>query len=151
MSKARIYADENIENYLIDHLRSQGVTVLSAQELGFVPRSDEFHLQEARRRKCILFSHDTDFLNNKRFPYQNHRDTAIVVFRTDLDNKEALNIGYALVALLDHIVSSGKHNLGGLKIEIRGPKIIFHGIHDGKVKKDEIDISKPIKERMLFE
>jgi len=56
-----------------------------------------------------------------------------------------------LVALLDHVVTSGRKNLAGLKMEIKGPRIVFHALSNGKVKHDEIDISEGFKDRMLFE
>ena len=151
MPKAKLYADENIETNLVRHLRNQGVTVDCAEELGYKPRDDEFHLQEARKRSAILLTKDTDFLDDNKFPYRNMKDTAIVVLRTEKGYKATLEFGYALVALLDHIVASGTRNLAGLKIEIKGSKIIFHALVKGKVKRDEIDISKGFKDRMLFD
>ncbi len=151
MHRAKLYADENIETNLVRHLRSQGVAVDYAVELGFNPREDEFHFQEARRRKAILLTKDIDFLDNNRFPYRNMKDTAIVVLRTEKGYTATLDFGYALVALLDHIVASGTKNLTGLKMEIKGPKIVFHALVNGKVKRDEIDISKGFKDRMLFD
>jgi predicted nuclease of predicted toxin-antitoxin system len=150
MQKARLYADENIEASLVQHLRNQDVAVDYAAELGFSPRDDGFHFQEARRRKAILLTKDIDFLDNNRFPYRNMKDTAIVVLRTEKGYTATLDFGYALVALLDHVVASGRKNLAGLKMEIKGPRIIFHALINGKVKHDEIDISKGFKDRMLF-
>jgi predicted nuclease of predicted toxin-antitoxin system len=151
MQKAKLYADESIEANLVRHLRSQGVAVDYAVDLGFNPRDDEFHFQEARRRKAILLSKDIDFLDNNRFPYCNMKDTAIVILRTEKGYTATLDFGYALVALLDYIVASGRRNLAGLKMEIKGPRIIFHALTKGKVRHDEIDISKGFKDRVLFE
>lgn len=151
MPKAKLYADENIEAYLVEHLRNQGLTVDYAIELGYQSRDDQFHFQEARRRKAFLLTKDIGFLDNKKFPYNNLRDTAIVVLRTEKGPIARLDFGYALVALFDHIVASGRKNLAGLKIEIKGPRIIFHAQVKGKIRRDEIDISKPIKDRTLFE
>jgi hypothetical protein len=36
-------------------------------------------------------------------------------------------------------------------MEIKGPRIIFHALTKGKVRHDEIDISKGFKDRVLFE
>jgi predicted nuclease of predicted toxin-antitoxin system len=151
MPKAKIYADENIEAYLVDYLRHQGLTVDYAIELRYQPRDDQFHFQEARRRKAILLRKDIDFLDNRKFPYHNMRDTAIVVLKTEKGSVASLDFGYALVALFDYIVASGTKNLAGLKIEIKGPRIIFHAQVKGKVRCDEIDISKLIDDRTLFE
>jgi predicted nuclease of predicted toxin-antitoxin system len=151
MHRAKLYADENIETNLVRHLRSQGVAIDYAVELGFNPRDDEFRFQEARRRKAILLTKDIDFLDNNRFPYLNMKDTAIVILRTEMGYTATLEFGYALVALLDYVVASGRKNLAGLKMEIKGSRIVFHALINGKVKHDEIDISKGFKDRMLFE
>jgi predicted nuclease of predicted toxin-antitoxin system len=151
MQKARLYADENIEASLVQHLRNQDVTVDYAAELGFSPREDEFHFQEARRRKAILLTKDINFLDNSRFPFRNMKNTAIVVLRTEKGYTATLDFGYSLVALLDHVLASGRKNVAGLKMEIKGPRIIFHALINGKLKHDEIDISRGFKDRMLFE
>jgi len=150
MAKAKFYADENIEAYLVEHLRNQGMMVDYAVELGYKPRDDQFHLQEARRRKSILLTRDTDFLDNRKFPYYNLKYTAIVMIGTEMKTAYKLDIGYMLVALIDHIAASGLKNLKGLKIEIKGPRIIFHANVEGRKKRDEIDISQEIEERWLF-
>ncbi|HSF30681.1 MAG TPA: DUF5615 family PIN-like protein [Candidatus Tectomicrobia bacterium] len=151
MPKARFYADENIEARLIQHLRSQGVKIDSAVELGFQSRDDSFHLHEACRRKSVLPTRDVDFLDDREFPYYVLRDTAVIVLRTDLGTRVTLDFGYVLVGLLDYIAPSGRKNLAGLKVAIKGPRIIFRARVDGKVKRDEVDISKPLAERALFQ
>ena len=149
--KARFYADENIEAYLVAHIRKNGFKVEYANELGLSHRDDRFHLQEARRRKCILLTRDDDFLDHRQFPFSDLRDTAIVVLRTRTEESDNLKFGYMLVSLFDEIASSGKKNLHGLKIELKGPKIIFYANVDGKIKTDLVNISKPYKEKQLFQ
>ncbi len=151
MPKTEFYADENIEAYLIQHLRNQGLNIDSAVELGFQSRDDQFHLQEARRRKSVVLTRDVDFLDDRRFPYHILHNTAVVVLRTELGPRATLDFGYALVGLLDHIATSGRKNLAGLKQEIKGPCMILHARVGGKVKQDEVDISKPLVERDLFQ
>ena len=149
--KARFYADENIESYLVEHIRKNGFKVESANEIGFSPRDDQFHLQEARRRKCILLTRDDDFLDNKKFPFSNLKDTAVIVLRTETRSQANLNFGYMLVSLFDEIGASGNKNLYGLKVELKGPRIIFHANVDGKIKTDVIDISKNRYVKDLFQ
>jgi predicted nuclease of predicted toxin-antitoxin system len=148
--KTRFYADENIEQYLIDYIRDQGFRVDSATELGLSPRDDKFHLQEARHRKAILLTKDTDFLDHRRFAFHNLKDTGIVILRTKDNPENRLNYGYMLVCLLDEVGTSGTQNLSGLKIEIKGPKIIIHARVDGQIKQDTIDVSSRIQDRWLF-
>lgn len=150
IGRARFYADENISQYLIDHIRSKGLRVISAKEEGLSPRDDVFHIEEARRRKCILLTRDSDFLDHRKFPFQKLKDTAIVILRTENKRNDRLNFGYMLLCLFDEIGASGNRNLQGLKIEIKGPKIIFHARVGGRIKRDVVDISEPFEDRGLF-
>jgi predicted nuclease of predicted toxin-antitoxin system len=150
LGRVRFYADENIEQYLVDYIRDQGFHVDSAQELALSPRDDTFHLQEARRRKCVLLTKDTDFLNHSKFPFQNLKDTAIVILRTEDVPETKLNYGYMLICLLEEIGGSGNQNVLGLKVEIRGPRMILYARIDGKIKQDVVDVSQPREDRALF-
>ena len=58
----RIYADENIERSIVDGLRRRGIEVFSARELGYLGKSDEFHIKKASEIKAIILTHDIDFL-----------------------------------------------------------------------------------------
>jgi predicted nuclease of predicted toxin-antitoxin system len=149
--KARFYADENVEAYLVKHIRNSGIRVEYANELGFNPRDDLFHLQEARRRKCILLTRDLDYLDHREFSFDLLKDTAVVILRTEKRGRNDLSFGYALVSLFDVIAASGRQNLAGLKIELKGPKIIFHANIGGQIKVDEIDISKRDYGKLLFQ
>ncbi len=131
--KVRFYADENIEAYLVDHIRNSGYKVEYGNDLGFNPRDDQFHFQEARRRKCILLTRDDDFLDHKKFPFSNLKDTAIVVLRSEVRGRANLNFGYMLVSLFDDIAASGNKNLYGLKLNSRDQKSHFTRISMGKL------------------
>ena len=108
-------------------------------------------LQEARRRKCILITKDTDFLDHRKFPFHNLKDTGIVILRTEDKPHSELNFGYMLVCFFDEVCKSGNQNLFGLKIEIRGPKMTLYARIDGKIKHDTVDISERIEDRQLFQ
>jgi hypothetical protein len=71
--------------------------------------------------------------------------------RTEKRGRNDLSFGYALVSLFDVIAASGRQNLAGLKIELKGPKIIFHANIGGQIKVDEIDISKRDYGKLLFQ
>ncbi len=58
----KIYADENVETSVIEGLRRRKVTVLSAVELGYSGKSDEFHLAHASDLQAVILTHDIDFL-----------------------------------------------------------------------------------------
>jgi predicted nuclease of predicted toxin-antitoxin system len=57
-----IYADENIEEAIIQGLRRRGIDVVSARDEGFIGKDDDFHLRQAKRIGAIVLTHDVDFL-----------------------------------------------------------------------------------------
>lgn len=140
IGRTRLYADENIEVYLVDFIRGKGCKVDYAIELGFSPRDDNFHLQEARRRKCVLISRDKGYLNHRKFPFHNLKDTAIIVLMTEETYENRVSYGFMLLALLENVMKWGNKELFGEKIEIRGSKMIFHYTTDGQIKTDIHDI-----------
>ena len=58
----RFYTDENVSRAVIDRLRSRGVDVASAPEMGMLARSDDEHLELAAGLGRTLLTHDDDFL-----------------------------------------------------------------------------------------
>lgn len=58
----RIYADENIERSIIEGLRRRRIEVISAKELGYSGKPDEFHIKKASELKTVILTHDIDFL-----------------------------------------------------------------------------------------
>jgi predicted nuclease of predicted toxin-antitoxin system len=143
--RCRFYADENIEAALITRLRQQRFQVLSASELGHHPRDDRFHLQEARRRKAVLLTHDLDFLDHELFPFRELKDIAIVVIRAT----SADQFWLMMTSLID-LAYSGNQNLYGLKVEIASPLITSHARLGGRITSDKVDIRSPTTERDLF-
>jgi len=58
----KIYADENIERSIIEGLRRRRIEVVSAREIGYLSRADEFHIKKASEIKAVILTHDIDFL-----------------------------------------------------------------------------------------
>jgi hypothetical protein len=58
----KIYADENIERSIVEGLRRRKIEVVSARELGYIGKPDEFHIKKASEIKAIILTHDVDFL-----------------------------------------------------------------------------------------
>jgi len=58
-------------------LRERGFNVKTATETGLVGHSDENHLAAAHRNNRVLITHDSDFLDDRRFP--EHRNPGLVV------------------------------------------------------------------------
>ena len=124
--KTRFYADENIPANIVNYLRAKGFHVDYSVELGFHPRDDKFHLQQAKKRKCALLTNDKDFLDDGEFPFHDLKDTSIIILRSDVRTKEKHIYGFMLCALIDEIGSSGNKNLTGLKLELIGPRVRVH-------------------------
>ncbi|MEW6419374.1 MAG: DUF5615 family PIN-like protein [Nitrospirota bacterium] len=53
----KIYVDENIERSIIDGLRRRRIEVVSAKELGYMGKPDEFHIKKASEIKAIILTH----------------------------------------------------------------------------------------------
>ena len=58
----KIYADENIERSIIEGLQRRNIEVVSAGELGYIGKPDEFHIKKASEIKAVILTHDIDFL-----------------------------------------------------------------------------------------
>lgn len=43
----KIYADENIERSIVEGLRRRDIKIVSARELGYLNKLDEFHIRNA--------------------------------------------------------------------------------------------------------
>jgi len=69
----KIYADENSERSIIEGLQRRKIEVVSARELGYIGKPDEFHIKKASEIKAIILTHDIDFLRMASSPEINHR------------------------------------------------------------------------------
>jgi hypothetical protein len=148
--KVKFYADSNVELPLVEFIRDEGFKVLYAPELGLGSRDDDFHLQEAQKRKCVLLTRDEDYLNNRKFPFSRLKETAIVVFCTRFEMSHIANFANAFNSLVREIGSSGNKNLYGAKIEIRGPKMVLQALVGGRILRGEVDTSKGEAKGELF-
>lgn len=68
----KIYSDENIERSIIEGLRRRKIEVVSAIELGYEGKPDEFHIQKASEIKAVILTHDFDFIRIASNPCINH-------------------------------------------------------------------------------
>lgn len=68
----KIYADENMERSIIEGLRRRKIEVVSARELGYLGKPDEFHIKKASEIKAVILTHDIDFLKGASSPEVNH-------------------------------------------------------------------------------
>ena len=68
----KIYADENIERSIVEGLRRRRIEVISARELGYHGKSDEFHIKKASELKAVILTHDVDFIKMAQEAKANH-------------------------------------------------------------------------------
>jgi len=87
--KARFLVDESLGASVAEVLRGQGWNARYVRELSLEGRSDEEVFARAWAEDRILLTHDTDFLDDRRFPP--HRNPGVVV----LPGAEALIRSYS--------------------------------------------------------
>jgi predicted nuclease of predicted toxin-antitoxin system len=68
----KIYADENIECSIVEELRRRRIEVISAKEVGYVGKPDDFHIKKASEIRAVTLTHDVDFLRIASSPNINH-------------------------------------------------------------------------------
>lgn len=71
--KWRLYADNNIEREIVEHLRDEAnMDVLWVRDVPELRRQqdDRFHYQKARELGRYLLTHDEDFWNDRQYPLQ---------------------------------------------------------------------------------
>ena len=101
--RVKLYADENVDPYLIDFLRDAKVNVQSAVKLGFSGRGDRFHFAEAKRRGRSLLTHDREYLDHSKFPFNQMRGVVILGAQPDHESMRWL-----VQWLIGDVVPSGK-------------------------------------------
>lgn len=66
-----IYADESVNNAIVEGLRRRGINAFSAKDLGKLGQTDEEQLKTAIQKQAAIFTHDVDFIKiaiNKNHP-----------------------------------------------------------------------------------
>jgi hypothetical protein len=85
VKKAKIYADEDIEEEAVEWIRSQGVNIKSARELGHRGKPDSFHAALAfKEKRFLLTKNEKDFFDNAAVPF--HRTHGIIAIHSDMSN-----------------------------------------------------------------
>lgn len=75
--RARIYADEDIEEGVVEWLRSKGVNVKSARELGHRGKPDSFQAALAfKEERFLLTMNAKDFMDDRKLPF--HRTHGVL-------------------------------------------------------------------------
>lgn len=73
LRRAKLYADEDVEDFMVEIIRSVGVNITSARELpGHRGKPDEWHAAYAKReRRFLLTKNARDFMDDRKLPWEN--------------------------------------------------------------------------------
>jgi hypothetical protein len=134
LRKVRLYADEGVEEEVVQAIRDRGVNIFSVRERGEQGKPDEVHLATARRESRFLLTKDKDFLDDRRFPLQKHGPGIIYLhgsFRAEEPYWETI------ANLLIYIVPYSQI-YEAIKIQLSAKHMTFRYItYEGKIRTDE--------------
>lgn len=135
VARLRYYADENIDPAFVAFLRELlGANVASAIGQGFRGRDDDFHFQEARRQGRVLVTHDRDFLDDRRFPFQGIEGVVVL----DIP-QEYPGIGWIAELMAREILPSGR-NLRGTKVVVSRDGILIRWQEGGHIRSQRVEM-----------
>jgi predicted nuclease of predicted toxin-antitoxin system len=118
--KARLLVDESLGVAVAELIRSHGWNVLDASEGGLIGHPDENVFAYALKHDRILLTHDEDFLDDRKFPFDNNRNPGVIVLPSSGGNTVLLRaLG---VALRD--ICSARELFRGAKISISPDRVI---------------------------
>ena len=82
LRRARLYADEDIEAWIVHLLRDHKVNIKSAVELGHRGKDDSFHAALAfKEKRFLLTKNGKDFLNDRVLPFS--ETWGLIAFEVD--------------------------------------------------------------------
>jgi len=80
MARMKLYADEDIEEEVIQSLRSKGVNIKSARELGHTGKPDSFHSALAYKDgRFLLTKNAKHYMDDREIPFHSIRGVIAVV------------------------------------------------------------------------
>ncbi len=104
--KARFLVDESMGERVAEILQERGFNARFAAECGLIGHSDEDVLAAAWAEKRVIVTHDSDFLDDRRFPP--HRNPGIVLIRPGADGHDSRRLLECLIKTLLIAGDSGK-------------------------------------------
>jgi predicted nuclease of predicted toxin-antitoxin system len=96
--KTPILIDESLGREVAEWLREKRCNVVFAGDAGLSGRSDEELFAYAWRKRRMLWTHDRDFLDDRRFP--EHRNPGIVVLPGGDGDQTAMGVGLAMAVTI---------------------------------------------------
>lgn len=129
LKKAKLYADEDIEDEVVEFLKDNGVNITSARTLGNRGKPDSFHAATSFKEKRFLLTKNAKhYMDDRQIPFQMVH--GIIVIEGDMGEMYAYT--RTLLTVLE-LVSYGEAYLG-MKIRISKDELSFRFIDtDGKI------------------
>jgi hypothetical protein len=121
----RFYADNNIAQEIVDHLRAADMDVLWVNEVPELrqQKDDSFHYRRACQLRRYLLTGDMDFWNDRKFPI---KDCPGLVLLTTSDTSLAKYLPVLLRKLIrDYNTLMEPLYLNGVKIKVGGEGIVI--------------------------
>ena len=126
LRKARLYADEDIEDWVIEALKERGVNIRSARELGHTGKPDSFHAAHAfKEKRFVLTKNAKHYFDDRKIPF--NRTHGVLVL--DADAEKIADVVAALRNLLDIVIPVGEVCIGA-KIKISSEEISTRTMHN---------------------
>jgi predicted nuclease of predicted toxin-antitoxin system len=124
--KARILVDESLGSGVASFLRDQGCNVVFAGDVGLAGKSDEDVAAYAWREKRMIWTHDSDFLDDGLLP--EHRNPGVAVLPGGDGDQQSMAVGLrTALTVIGHggqMWSKSKSTVnanGEMTIRSRGP------------------------------
>jgi hypothetical protein len=136
--KARLYADADIEEDIVQLLRSRGVNIVSARDLGHHTKDDSFQMAEATRQKRFLLTKNAKhFLSDRLVPFSQLKYGVIALEGTLADEDEYLA---AIAHVFAGLIPFGD-SFYGTKILVSGTRLVIRGRgSDGRVVRQRFEL-----------
>lgn len=104
--RMKLYADEDIEDDVVEFFREQGVNMKSARELGHRGKPDSFHAALAFRQKRFLITRNGKHYWDDRAVPMNRTHGIIIV---DADPRDTDAYGTTLLNIMDFVPYADMH------------------------------------------
>jgi Domain of unknown function (DUF5615) len=140
MQRAKLYADEDIEDEIVHALRSVGVNIKGARELrGHRGKPDEFHAAYAfRERRFLITKNGKHFMDDRRMPL--NRTHGVIVLEGNLGSTDAyiesLQTLFHVIVPYGELYQRSKISLSRRELTIR------YLDHRGQRRSDRFKISR---------